>query len=179
MPPRNKVLSLPDELRRELDHKLIDGGFAGYEALEAWLSENGVEIGKSSLHRYGQNLSRRMAAVKASTEAAVLISETCQDDEDKRSGAILSLVQTDLFNALLALQEAEDSDPAERVALIAKAGKGISEVVKASVSQKKWQVEVRTKAEAAAAAVEKIVAKGGLSGDAVAAIRREILGIAA
>jgi hypothetical protein len=38
---------------------------------------------------------------------------------------------------------------------------------------------VRTKAEAAAAAVDTIARKGGLSADTAAAIRREILGIAA
>lgn len=144
MPPRNKVMLLPDHTRRELDNRLVNGGFAGYEALEEWLAEQGFEIGKSSLHRYGTDLSRRMAAIKASTEAAVLIADSCKDDEDKRSGAILSLVQTELFNSLIALQDAgnETSPPAERLALMAKAGKGIADVVKASGLQKKWAVEV-------------------------------------
>lgn len=171
---------LPDNTRRELDNRLVTGGFSGYEALEDWLSDQGFEIGKSSLHRYGSDLSRRMAAIKASTEAAVLIADSCKDDEDKRSGAILSLVQTELFNSLVALQDADDENvkPEKRLALLAGAGKGIAELVKASGLQKKWAMEVSERAAKAAAAVERIAKKGGLSAQTVQEIRAQILGIA-
>ena len=53
-----------------------------------------------------------------------------------------------------------------------------AELGKASVVQKKWQAEVRAKAEAAASQVEKIAKKGGLDAATVAEIRREILGVA-
>ncbi|MGK4383426.1 phage protein Gp27 family protein [Ectopseudomonas oleovorans] len=57
-----------------------------------------------------------------------------------------------------------------------KVAKAVAELGRASVVQKKWQSEVRSKAEAAAAQVEKIARKGGLNADTVAEIRREILG---
>ena len=59
-----------------------------------------------------------------------------------------------------------------------KVAKAVAELGRASVVQKKWQAEVRTKAEAAASQVEKIAKKGGLDADTVAEIRREILGVA-
>ena len=173
---------LPPDIKKLLDDKLFDNGFNGYVDLETWLREQGYEISKSSIHRYGQKVERKLAAVQASTQAAMMIAEQAPDDADVRSQAVLSLVQTELFNALVDLQNATDDEnamsPADRIKLFGQAGKGIANVTTASVNQKKWQVEVRDKAQKAADAVENIVSKGGLSGDTVQMIRKEILGIA-
>jgi len=69
-------------------------------------------------------------------------------------------------------------DP-EKPMNIASAAKAVAELTRATVSQKKWQSEVREKASAAADAVEAIAKKGGLSAEALDTIRRGILGIAA
>lgn len=173
---------LPPDVKKMLDDKLFGNGFNGYLDLEKWLREQGYEIGKSSIHRYGQKVERKLAAVQASTQAAMLIAEQAPDDADVRSQAVLSLVQTELFNALLDFQTVTDDEggmsPADRIKLFGQAGKGIANVTTASVNQKKWQIEVREKVQKAADTVENIVSKGGLSGDTVQMIRREILGIA-
>ena len=174
---------LPPDIKKLLDDKLFDNGFNGYVDLETWLREQGYEISKSSIHRYGQKVERKLAAVQASTQAAMMIAEQAPDDADVRSQAVLSLVQTELFNALVDFQSVVEEDenamsPADRIKLFGQSGKGIANVTTASVYQKKWQVEVRDKAQKAADAVENIVSKGGLSGDTVQMIRKEILGIA-
>ncbi|WP_250637621.1 phage protein Gp27 family protein [Pandoraea norimbergensis] len=78
------------------------------------------------------------------------------------------------------LQEAgeDDIDPAERIGLLSSAAKNIATLARASVNQKKFRLEIQARAEAAAANVEKIAKKGGLSAESVDALRREILGIA-
>lgn len=55
-----------------------------------------------------------------------MISEAAPDDSDMRTQAVLSLMQTQLFDTLIALQEAgsEGVDPAKRLALISQCGKG-------------------------------------------------------
>lgn len=179
-PARSKVSRLPAAVRAWLDQALAEGNFSGYAALEQLLAERGYRIGKSSLHRYGQQLEAKLAAVKASTEAARAIAEVAPDDADLRSAAAMSLVQTEIFNVMVALQEAGDeADPAERLKLMARAARPLAELSRASVNQKKWEAEVRQKVEAAAAAAEKIARKGGLSADSVDAIRKSILGITA
>ncbi|KVG24726.1 DUF3486 family protein [Burkholderia ubonensis] len=176
----NSVQGLPPAVRDWLDRELIDGNFSGYQLLEEALREKGYAISKSAIHRYGQPLQRRLAAIRASTEAARMLTEGAADDQDARSEAVIALVQTEMFESIVNLQEAtdEDADPGERIALLSKAAKNIATLARASVNQKKFRLEVQARAEAAAAAVDKVIKSGGLSDDAADAIRRQILGIA-
>lgn len=180
MARRNSVAQLPKPVRDWLDQALLAGNFSGYQALEDALRERGCTVSKSAIHRYGQKIERRFAAIKASTEAARMLTEGAVDDQDARSEAVIALVQTELFESIVNLQEAsdEDIDPTERIALLSSAAKNIATLSRASVNLKKFQNEVRSKVEAAAAAVDKVVKNGGLSDDAADAIRRQILGIA-
>ena len=73
---------LAPEHKKMLDDKLFENGFNGYVDLEKWLQDLGYEIGKSSIHRYGQKLERKLAAVQASTQAAIMIAEASPDDGD-------------------------------------------------------------------------------------------------
>lgn len=180
MPAPSKVSLLPEAIRAELERRLIASGFGGYEELEAWLAAQGFEIGKSSLHRDGAKLKRRLEAIKASTEAARTLAEAAPDDEGHLSGSVISMVQSDIFNVLLKLQDAQDDEvnPTERLALLSAAAKSVAELTRASVNQKKWMTEVRSRVKAAADAAVKIAKKGGLSAEAVSELRARILGVA-
>lgn len=179
MPPPSKISLLPEPLRAALDRKLIDGGFSGLVALAEWLTDQGFEISKTTVGDYSQALKRRLAAIKASTEAAKLIAQAAPDEADERSGASISMVQTSLFEALLAMEEATEApDPAARVEILTKAARGLAELTRASVTRNKWAAEVHAKASAAAEDIKKIASKGGLSEEAIAAIDAKIMGIA-
>ena len=130
MARESSIDQLSNDDKTWLDTRFIDKGFCGYEEIAAILQERGYNVSKSSVHRYGQKVEQKLAAVQASTQAAMMIADAAPDDSDMRSSAVLSLVQTELFNALVALQEAdnEDADPADRIMLMAKAGKGIAEI---------------------------------------------------
>lgn len=156
----------------QLDRELVKRGFSGYDALETWLSGLGISISKSAIHRYGSALEQRLAAIKASTEAARLIADAAPDDADQRSGAVISMVQTEIFEILVALEEAADADPMKKAKLL-------STLARVSVHQKRHELEIRQKTEAAADRVARLAKKGGLSGTTVEQIKREILGIAA
>ena len=68
MARRSSIDGLPEDVRRWLERALAESNFSGYQALEEMLREKGYQIGKSSIHRYGQKIERRFAAIKASTE---------------------------------------------------------------------------------------------------------------
>jgi hypothetical protein len=183
MPSRSKVETLPREVRAWLDKALADNGFAKYELLAAQIKAKGYALSKSSLHRHGEKLEKRLAAVRASTEAARLIADALPDEADHRSAAVMSMVQTDIFEALVDLQDASANDaermePAERLKLMAKVGRTLAPMVGASIRLKKFSEDVTERARAAADKAAKLAQKGGLSKATVEDIRREILGIA-
>lgn len=182
MARRGKIDGLPEDVRRWLERALTESGFSGYEQLEAMLTEKGFSISKSAIHRYGQKIERRFAAIKASTEAARLLTEGAADDQDARSEAVIALVQTEMFESIIALQEAgdEDVDPMERMGLLSKVAKNIASLTQASVRLKKFQSEVREKLSAKLNALE-VEAKSGngraFDAETLRIVREEIYGI--
>lgn len=140
MPPRNKVETLPKAVKEWLDAALVENAFAKYELLSAELAAKGHAIGKSSLHRYGSNFERRMAQLKVSMEQARAVVAASPDDEGAMNEALIRLTQDKIMGVLVEL----DVDP-EEVSLTSLT-KSIADLGRMSISQKKWQIEVRTKA---------------------------------
>jgi len=164
---RSSVELLPDEVRQELEKRLIQGGFAGYVALAEWLNEQGFEISKSSVHRYGTKFEDRLRALKVATDQAKAIAEASEDDAGAMNDAIIRLVQTKTFELLVELETDDKSLP--------RIGQMVAKLAQAAVRQKKWQTEteskVREKAlEEAAEAVEK-----GATAEQIRALREQYL----
>lgn len=181
MARESAIDQLSPEHLEMLKVRLEDSGFQDYQQLTDWLTKLGYEISKSSVHRFGKKHEQKMQAVSLSTQAAIYMAERNPDDAGALSSSVMSMIQSEFFNALVKLQGINDDpniDPMERMQALAKLGKGISELSKATVNQKKHQIEVRDKAQAAADKVEQIANKGGLTGDTVQEIRKAILGIA-
>jgi arginine repressor len=170
MPPRSKVAGLPAKVKAWLDQALAENNFSDYEALSQELTERGFAISKSTLHRYGQGFEERLSALKLASEQARAVVAAAPDEEGAVNEALTRLVQEHLFKLLMT--DGNNFD-------LPKVAKAVAELGRASVVQKKWQAEVRLKAEAAASEVEKIAKKNGLNAETVDAIRREILGVAA
>lgn len=187
MARRGAVNDLPPSVKAWLDRALTEDNFSGYQRLERALKDRGFAISKSAIHRYGQTLERRLAAIRASTEAAKLIADASPDDKDVRSEALTALIQSELFETIINLQEASDEkiDPAERVKLLSSAAKNIATLTRSSVNLKKFQAEVRREAALAATAMvdkaERAATKAGekgLSAERIAQLRRDIAGMA-
>lgn len=148
MPRRPKVDALPLQVRQWLEQILLDPAKPGYVSLSAMLKDRGFEISHAAVHRFDQRLQRSMAAIRASTEAARLIAQSAPDEADEHSAAVIRLVQSALFEAMLKVREAEDADPAEQVKLLSTAARAVAEASRASIGQKKWQDEVRQRLDA-------------------------------
>lgn len=176
MPPPAQIALLPDNVRAELDALLIRRAFSGYHDLAAWLNAQGYEIGKTAIHAYGQGLKRKLAAIRASTEAARLIAEAAPDEEDRRSEAVMSLVQSDMFAMLVALQEAENADPQERIKLLGSAARAIADLSRASIAQKKHAAAVQARLDALLTAAQH--GENSLDIQTLQRIRSEVYGLA-
>lgn len=183
MPRRSHIDTLPTEVRHWLERALTEANFSGYHQLEEMLARRGYSISKSAIHRYGQKIERRFAAIKASTEAARILTEGAADDQDARSEAVIALVQTEMFESIINLQDASEDDikPEDRLGLLSKAAKNIATLARASVNQKKFRLEVQEEARKQLLAeqskqLDDLQKKGGVTAETQAAIR-EALGI--
>jgi hypothetical protein len=171
MPLRSKVITLPADILKELNEKLVAGKFCDYSALAQWLQDNGFDISRSALHRYGQDFEERLAAISQATEQARAVADAAKDDDNNMNEALIRLVQTKAFDALIAAESAES---------LPKMGVMIAKLSKASVDQKKWMRDVRSKAAAAVKNIEEKTATSGkksLDPETLRIIREEIYGI--
>lgn len=148
MARRPKIDALPADLKTQLERLLLDKAHGGYMALSAWLKARGFEISHAAVHRYDQRLQNVMSRIKASTEAARLIAQAAPDEADEHSAAVLRMVQSSLFEAMTRVTEAQEADPADQVKLLSQAARAIADASRASIGQKKWQDEVRTRLDA-------------------------------
>lgn len=178
MPPPSKIDLLDEETRRELEARIVANGFGGYVALSEWLAEKGYAIGKSTVGGFGQELERRIAAVRASTEAAKAMEAATRDDTDVRSNSIYGMFQTGIFNALLSISEAEaETNPQKRLALLTKAGKDFAAISRGNIVRQKWAHEITAKLAAAREDVKRELTGAGVSADTMAAIDRRLQGV--
>lgn len=173
MPPRSKVEQLPPEIKAWLDQALVQSNFSQYELLSAELKKRGCEISKTGLHRYGQDFEERLKTLRMVTEQARAVVQASPDDDGAVNDALVRLTQEKMFGILMELEVDPTSIDLTKLA------RAVAELGKASVAQKRWQMDARKSALAEAAKEAGIAAKSvGLTDDAVEQIKRRILGIA-
>lgn len=148
MPRRAAITRLPPQLKEWLDAELVRRGFSDYVQLAQDLQAQGAAVSKSALHRYGTRFEERLAQLKASTEQARAVIQASPDDEGAMNEALIRLTQDKLFGLLVELEV----DPAS--VNISKVTKSIADLARASVTQKRWQMDVRAKVAAQLAQVE-------------------------
>lgn len=175
MGQRSKVITaLPKELRDELDQKLVGGSFSDYRGLEAWLATQGFRISRGSLLRYGSAFERRIKTISLATQQARALAEASPDREGSMTDALARLVQEKLFSVLVEAEDLEDGQ-------LTRFARAIADLGRATISQKRWQEEMRARlAEQKRAADKKMTelkSAGGLSNEAYDAMRNILLDI--
>lgn len=174
MPARSKVLQLPAETKADLDARLVQGGFSDYEGLADWLAEQGFEISKSSLGRYGKAFESRLGALRLASEQAKAIVTEMGDDAGDMGDALTAVAQQKTFELLMDLEVVGEEAPSVAFDKLVTA---IAKLNSTSVQQKKWRQDMKRRVQETAAEVETVAKAGGLSDDAAKAIRAKILGI--
>jgi len=161
----------------------VANGFGNYTALANWLDkqleerELEIRISRSAIHRHGQQFEEKLERLRIATEQAKAITSGTEDEEGAMNDALIRLVQTKTFEALMDIDDDEDSQKAN----LHKIGIMVARLTTASVRQKEWAMEARQKLaeskKAVAEKVEQLTKVKGLSTDVANQIRAEILGI--
>lgn len=188
---KSSIDRLSAEVKTHIERRLAEGRMTLDELIDelrTTFPEEAAEgdlPSRSAVGRYGQKLSRRLAAIRASTEAAKIIQANAGDDKDARSGALTALIQTELFEAILDMQESNSEEvdsaerSAERVGVLSTAAKNIATLTRSSVDLKKFQAEVEAAARAKLleeqkAKLDAMGSKAGVTEETKMLIRREL-----
>jgi Protein of unknown function (DUF3486) len=181
VPKPKKVNLLPQEIKRNLEAKLVEHGFADYVELSDWLAEQGYEISKSALHRYGTEFKEQLDKMQVVAHQTKAIIEAFPDDEDITAQALSRLSQTQMFNLLQGINidvVAQDLEYGkDSVDKYTKLLGAMTKLNQGSLNLKKYVAEIKAKAKSVADEVSDRALKGGLSDTTVDEIRHRILGI--
>lgn len=175
MGTRSKVDLLPEAKRQELEQRLIAHSFSNYDALAEWLAAEGFEISRASIYRWGSKFEERVKAVGIIAQQARAMREANPDDDGAVTDMLTRMAQEKMFDVLMELEiDPETIDPT-------KLFRAVADMNRSAVAAKKYQAEVKQRAQVAADAVAKTLKAAGakgLSADTAAEIRAKILGIA-
>jgi hypothetical protein len=109
---KHLVNALPAAIRQELSRRVFESNFSGYELHEAWLSDQGFRIGKSSLHRYYSAIERRELE-KRDAEFAVMIGNSCANEGMNRNAALIVQIINPTTGKIVILTSAASSERIE------------------------------------------------------------------
>lgn len=170
---RSKIKDLPSTVVDDLNARLIERGFSGYDELAGWLRDLGYNISKSAVHRHGSALEQEFEEAMADARRTRALAKAARQDGDENDNSLLAaateVMQDNLLRVSLALKRAQDTDNEEEAAKVVATSKTLSLVARAfsqvgrmDIARQRWQAELATKmaAEAAAAAISGAQAEG-------------------
>lgn len=184
---RSKIDLLPEEIRRELDAKLRDGRLTQQEVLDyindlieqSQLPEHDKEqlkISRSGLNRYSTQMETIGKDLRELREVSnALVAQLGDKPTGDVSRMILEIGRTQLFKAMMSQSSSEEMD----IGMIKDAMLAAQRLEAAAMNTHRREKEIRQifAAEVAETA-EKVATQQGLTAEGVAALKREILGIA-
>jgi len=157
---------LPPEIREQVDRLLIEG--AAYEEVREFLTRRGIEIGRSSIGRYGKdflNAYSRLRVVEDKSRA--LVSET-------GDGLVLEEAASKIFaQMVIEAQLSGDLDIKALPRIIS----DFAKLQSSSIMRERIKLTFEERAKSVAEEVVKVARTGGLTEEKAALIKKKILGI--
>jgi len=137
LPPRSKVAKLPQPIRQELERRIIEHAFSGYEALAAWLQQQGYEIAEDSVQRYGSKLLQRIESLDLAVLHAKATAHAAPADRDSILQATIDLLNERVFSTLLEAEQVEQDD-------LVRLSHLVSELTRIGLARHKWAQEMNS-----------------------------------
>jgi Protein of unknown function (DUF3486) len=167
---RSKVAMLPEEVRRELDRRIIQHGFSGYQELADWLQNQGFQIAEDSVQRYGDKLRQEIEARERAVYLAQALAERVPEGDEAIVEGTISIINQRVFTALVDAEQLELKDLPRFVRMAA-------ELSRTNIARQKRAEEVSDRLEARQQAAAKAAKPKGLSREAYYMIRCALLDI--
>lgn len=163
MPPVRKIDRLPPSVRHELADRAAAAGWGDIRGLTAWLREQGYEITKSTVGEHVKGLrveyDETMREVRAMAELARVMVDEDPDSQASLNDLAGRLMTDQLVRAAKELRDAQEMEIGHRIELLDKLARPITQAQRAAVYSRRWSVEQRREAEAAAREAAREAAK--------------------
>jgi Protein of unknown function (DUF3486) len=140
MPPRSKVAMLPQEVRDELERRIAERAFSGYEELAGWLQEQGYQIAEDSVQRYGARLRQKIESLEQSAQQAKAIAGAAPESRATIVDATIDLLNERVFSALIEAEQIEQGD-------LVRLSRTVADLSRISIARQRWTQEVRSRLE--------------------------------
>lgn len=177
---RTQIETLPADIRRELDAKIVANGFGDYQGLTEWLESRCLRISKSAIHRHGQDLQEQHDEAMADARAILALTRASGDIGESGSeiatGAA-AILQADILRTALELRR--ETNPDKRATYLAKLTRAQADIGRMITTVEKHLAEARDKIAAKMAALdaEAKSGTGSLDPATLKRVREEIYGI--
>lgn len=174
MPQKSSITKLDPRIRAELDRLIREDGYT-IDGLLAAIQALGGQASRSAVGRYAKNTEEQIARMKElNSIAQQWIGELKVSPEGDTGRMLSELLRTIIYQQMDKLSTSERTGAMD-VMLISKALKDLAGTDKLTIERIE-KIKQITRQEAAAA-VDQVKKKGGLSDETAEAIRRQILGL--
>jgi len=185
---------LPESVRAELERRMVERAFSGYEDLADWLRQQGYQIAHDGVRRHGTWLKQKIEAMKRFAEDAKAIAAATSEGTYAAVDVTTQLIHQRVFSILLEEPErgeepggtaAPVSAPhshgggrALAIRDLARLTRIVADLTRASIARQRRAEELKSLREQQQRATgEQDEGGGGLSEEAYNAIRNTLLGI--
>lgn len=169
----SSIAVLPTEVKAWLDQELIRLKFRNYKQLAKQLKEQGYEISKSAMGRYGKRFKDQQKHLRDSIEQAKMLAEVVGGDGAAMNQALTALAQDKLMGIL-------HEDAYDESIKLPDLVRSIASLNRADINTRKFQIvqEARQQALADAAKVTQSAAiEMGMNEQNAAFMRNAVLGL--
>ena len=186
MPLRSKVAMLPAEVRNELERRIAERAFSGYQELAEWLRAQGHQIAYDSIQRHGSPLRQKIEAMERLAEEAKALSAAAADAGETIDAAAIQPIHQRVFSMLLEEPEHrrdgalhDNGSASLEIRDLARLTRIVADLNRITIARQRQAEEVRTRLEQQkhAARERREETEGGLSDEVYHAIRNTLLGI--
>jgi hypothetical protein len=98
---RSKVAMLPEDVRTELERRIIARAFSGYQDLAEWLQAGGFGISEDSVQRYGFKLKQELEANRRAAYLVKAIAKQTSGSSETIIETSINLISRRLFSLIL------------------------------------------------------------------------------
>jgi hypothetical protein len=131
---------LPKEVRDELERRIVERAFSGYEELADWLQGQGYEIAEDSVQRYGAKLHQKIESMEQSAYQAKAITEAAPQGRAGIVDATIELLNDRVFSALMETEQLAQGD-------LIRLSRTVADLSRTSIARQRWTEEVRARVE--------------------------------